>query len=495
MNKKASAEITVFFSLIIVMILTLLFTLLESARSEGLRLKAQMCANSCIESVFASYDRYLWEDYGLLLFCDRYGGANEAREIALDYAKKNSGNNLIGNNFLSFNADDVLMENYVLATDDNGKVFRNAVCNYMKRVGIAEEIIDGAVGDDFKKAFEEDIFDEDGEIDFSKITKKIESAEDEKKNAEEKNDEAEDPLENNNANKEEATRTYKNLLSRFSDFKKRGFLSLVIGDAGKISESQYDLGDAPSKMSGYEKARSVADCSDDGIVSDVLFSEYLMKEFDCYLDDDYESLQIEYLISGKDSDLANLYSVANKLVAIRTGLNLVFMFTSSRCQADAKVIATAMVGWLLIPGLVETVETIILIIWAIAESVVDVKTLLAGGKVPLIKSDGDLQISLSSAASGGSGGSGSSSGLKYEDYLRGLLYLGDSEDISYRAMDIIQMHIRKMEPAFYMKNCIYAANINLNVTASSLFPFLPKRIDYKYSVGAAYSYGSVEKFY
>ena len=138
-----------------------------------------------------------------------------------------------------------------------------------------------------------------------------------------------------------------------------------------------------------------------------------------YLDDDYESLQIEYLISGKGSDLANLYSVANKLVAIRTGLNLVFMFTSSRCQADAKAIATAMVGWLLIPGLVKTVETIILIIWAIAESVADVKTLLAGGKVPLIKSDGDLQISLSSAASGGSGGSGSSSGLKYEDYLRG----------------------------------------------------------------------------
>ena len=494
MRKRASAEITVFFSLIIIMIFTLIFTLLESARAEGLRLKASMCANSSIESVFASYDRYLWEDYGLLLFCDKRGNASELKEIALEYAKKNSGPKFIGNSFLSFSADDVVVNNYILATDDKGNVFKNAVCDYMKNAGIAEGILDVANDTDLSGAFDEDIFNSEGEIDFSKITRNIEEAENEKDDAVEKNREAEEPLENDAENKQAAEKTYKNLLSRLSDFKKRGFLSLVSVDAGKVSEETYELSDAPSSLSNSEKSRK------DGVVPDgtfdkILFSEYLMRQFDCYTDDGYENLQIEYLLSGKDSDLSNLYSVANKLVAVRTGLNLAFMFGSARCKADVMAIATALVGWFLIPGLVNAVQKIILIIWSIAEAVADVKALFAGGKIPIIKSEGDLQISLSQAAGGNSSGGGCSKGLNYKEYLRGLLYIEDNSEVSYRAMDIIQMHIRKAEPAFTMKNCIYGANISLNISASSIFPYLPKKLGYSHRIGAGYSYGTVEKFY
>ena len=63
---RKQGEITVFLSLIIVCVLSLFMGLLESARTAGARLYAQVAANSAMDSVMSQYNRNLWEMYHLL---------------------------------------------------------------------------------------------------------------------------------------------------------------------------------------------------------------------------------------------------------------------------------------------------------------------------------------------------------------------------------------------------------------------------------------------
>ena len=65
-RKTASGEITVFFALILTMIISLLFMILESAATQGRRLYLTVAANSAVDSLFSQYHRKLWEEYRLL---------------------------------------------------------------------------------------------------------------------------------------------------------------------------------------------------------------------------------------------------------------------------------------------------------------------------------------------------------------------------------------------------------------------------------------------
>ena len=63
---KKRGEITVFLSLSIVCILSLLMGLLESARTVGAGLYLNMAVNSAMSSLMSRYNRNLWDTYRLL---------------------------------------------------------------------------------------------------------------------------------------------------------------------------------------------------------------------------------------------------------------------------------------------------------------------------------------------------------------------------------------------------------------------------------------------
>ena len=63
---KLRGGITIFLSLAMVCILSLLLGLLESARTTGARLYGQMAADSAAASVMSQYNRNLWDMYHLL---------------------------------------------------------------------------------------------------------------------------------------------------------------------------------------------------------------------------------------------------------------------------------------------------------------------------------------------------------------------------------------------------------------------------------------------
>ena len=64
--QRLRGEITVFLSLILVCVFSLMMGLLESARTAGARLYLQMAADSALFSVMSQYNRNLWDRYRLL---------------------------------------------------------------------------------------------------------------------------------------------------------------------------------------------------------------------------------------------------------------------------------------------------------------------------------------------------------------------------------------------------------------------------------------------
>ena len=102
--------------------------------------------------------------------------------------------------------------------------------------------------------------------------------------------------------------------------------------------------------------------------------------------------------------------------------------------------------------------------WALAEAFVDVRCLLNGGKVPLVKAVSDWQLSLEGVLKIGAEGklpdlgenitvwgnetadesrSGSKKGLDLTGYLRMFLFVSYGSEPLFRMMDMMQMNIKK----------------------------------------------------
>lgn len=103
--------------------------------------------------------------------------------------------------------------------------------------------------------------------------------------------------------------------------------------------------------------------------------------------------QVEYIFGGKDSDEDNLKAVASKLLFIREGVNFACLMADNVKRSEAQALATAIASGFLVPPAAVIIEAALILCWAFAESVLDVRELFAGGRIPLVKSSGDWQIS------------------------------------------------------------------------------------------------------
>lgn len=189
------------------------------------------------------------------------------------------------------------------------------------------------------------------------------------------------------------------------------------------------------------------------------FQEYLLKYLGRYGKENAEDVlryQIEYLIAGHESDVDNLRSVINRLCLMREAANAVYLLTDETKYNQIKAVAEFVCTLILLPELSSLLEGAIVLGWAFAESVYDVKTLLSGGRVPLLKDGDSWHYGLESALQGELDDVGKGDrGLSYEDYLRVLMMLGDKETLTMRAMNMVEADIRNTSGnfAFRLDGC------------------------------------------
>ena len=85
LHKDKKGEVTVFLAMILVMLMTLLLVMAESARTAGERLYLRMAVDSSMDSLMAQYHRKLWQKYRILgLEADSKGLLEEELKAFLD---------------------------------------------------------------------------------------------------------------------------------------------------------------------------------------------------------------------------------------------------------------------------------------------------------------------------------------------------------------------------------------------------------------------------
>ena len=152
----------------------------------------------------------------------------------------------------------------------------------------------------------------------------------------------------------------------------------------------------------------------------------------------------EYVIAGKGTDRENLKYVAEEILLLREIVNFFYLCTDEATQAQALTAATLLAGISGNPAVIEVVKQGILAAWAYGESICDVKILLAGGNVPLMKASGDWNTDLFHLGDVISGTyKGADHGLCYEDYLQAFMYVLATKKVSYRCMDLMEYTMKK----------------------------------------------------
>lgn len=217
--------------------------------------------------------------------------------------------------------------------------------------------------------------------------------------------------------------------------------------------------------------------------------------------------EIEYILKGKDSDYDNLKALASDLLIFRMLMNTTSLMINSKSNRQAREIAVLLVGFTGIPVLVTITKTIILLVWGLAESFVDIATLLREKTVAIFKELKDFSIELKDLPFINKeliqkkvdkiNNQESPLYHDYSDYLYILLLLKKSETKTYRALDMIQVNMQKnYEETFFISNCIYGIQVSSSFLMEDKFislPFVQGTIgsineEYDYNTTLEYSY-------
>ena len=257
--------------------------------------------------------------------------------------------------------------------------------------------------------------------------------------------------------------------------RKMGLLDLVVPADQGISENQISLSNLVSHRQLQEGINLPAEnIQTSSATSQILYQPYLMEHLGNYREPSTAGLkyQIEYLLGGKSSDRENLQTVARRLLLIREGINVSALMTDASKRAQIQALALAVASGFLIPPAAVVIETALILCWSFAESIVDLRELFHGGKVPLVKSPADWQLSLENLSNllqeMDSERKDVEGGMSYEDYLQILLLSTSRSQKLKRGMDMIEAEIRatKGREQFRLDCCIEAIEASVDVQAN-----------------------------
>lgn len=191
------------------------------------------------------------------------------------------------------------------------------------------------------------------------------------------------------------------------------------------------------------------------------------------------ALEVEYLLSGAENDYDALSNVVLKLVALREGMNLAFLFGNAEKRQEAETFATACLIATGNPVLIKAFTFFVLGIWALAQAFEDVRTLLNNGRVPMIHSPESWTVEVNTLVQYNGKGSSSEQethGLDYRDYLRLFLYgsgLLDQGLVEGRMLSRINTNLNeeRNQPrgTFDIGKLVYGLGTDASIPARHLF--------------------------
>ena len=308
-------------------------------------------------------------------------------------------------------------------------------------------------------------------------------------------------------------REAKGIYHTLKDLAEKGILALVLEDGTAISNRSIAdpytmrLQDAVGIGSGEE---AVTEAAATGTVEHIVFVQYLADHFSSFTeqegataaeDEGEESAtalayELEYILGGKTSDSENLLYVLHRILGIRTAINTAYLLTDVEKKAVCTSLATAIAGFTLNPIIIEAVDYALRIGWAYAESIADVRRLLAGEKIPVIKTASDWQtdvyhLSETMARSASNDREDSLTDISYEGYLKSLLFLQATDKSALRSLDLIEKNISlgRSQGQLRMETCVYGLSYTVSHHIVPVFAgFIGGEKFYGFDVTTSYAY-------
>lgn len=452
--KKGS--ITIYLSLIFSVLLAMLTVLLTGTRDSVIRMKTECSMDAALYSVFAEYNRELLDQYDLLFIDTSYGkgqGSPANLESRLKfYMNQNFQlNNHLGiertKDLLALSAADVVITDYALATDDDGEVLaRQAVDYIQQKYGLGSF---ARIQGYFQTAADHEFLTRDVSAEQSDNQSRINSMELPKRKISDEEWE-EVPLDNP--------------ADLVNGARGLGTLSLVLNQDKELSTRAVNLSNYVTGRD-CEKGSGVGSRARLSQAQKLLFNKYIIDKTNCYTSEDNEATlqyQLEYILAGKASDEENLKKVVERLLFIRQAANLTYLFSDATKVAEAEALALSLTAVAMAPEFAEPVKLSILLAWAYAESIYDIRHLMAGGTIPLLKTAETWHFSLSEMLQfrqylpDETIDESLEEGMRYDEYL-GMLLLEVQHDTKIkRMMDIIEMEVRKKDGnhGFRLDTCV-----------------------------------------
>ena len=481
MEKKGS--ITVFLALILSLLLSLVATSIQSVQAAAARTQILNSMDIGLYSLFGQYDRFLLKNYDLFFLDGTQGGTDLNLAAVYDnfesYMKP-----ILKQNSQKLKLRQGGFSGYRLATDQNGEVFYHQAVSYMKDTlgGQGVQALLNRLKDREEKTKQAET---DGKTAENGGT--LENYDSEMNGAFNKSQEAAEAAKKEEAKEEDfgsgegggfsdgESNNAKNPIPAIRRIRTMSLLDLVVPASKGISDQKISHGDL---LSGRTLQQGMAmpqkTGKDNSGSAKVLFQQYLMEHLGNYISPSEAGLhyQLEYLLAGKKSDQENLKAVAKRLLLIREGINASCLMADAGKRVQIQALALAIASGFLIPPAAVAIEAALILCWSFAESILDLRELFHGGRVPLTKTAATWQLSLENLPNLLEGLDSqrrdAKGGMSYEDYLQVLL-LSKSKAVKLtRGMDMIEVEIRstKGKEGFRLDCCIEAAEISVDVEAN-----------------------------
>ena len=298
-------------------------------------------------------------------------------------------------------------------------------------------------------------------------------------------------------------------LKQVEQLYQEGMLGLLVPDGHQISEKLASTAELPSHTESYEEGAGSGSMVDHVLVNEycgMFFSQFCSGAEQKNISEKREKrkglsktgtdpgettgdgtkpeiqletqaqvldYEIEYLLFGNASDRENLSDAVHRLLAVRSGLNLIHILSDSGKREQARALAAVITGAGSITPLILVTTFFVMSVWALGEALMDVKGLLAGKKVVLLKTSEDWTLDVENLLVLGRDGTleagDGERGLSYLSWLKILLFVEPAVRQEYRIMDVIQLNLGQGKSGFRMRNGVYQVHMSGNVCGKYLF--------------------------
>lgn len=444
-----------YLSLVFILLISFAGAMLESASLQNVKNYRRADMTRAVESIFAEYQKELWEVYGIFSLEGSYETGSYSEELLKERLA-----------YYGASGMDQEITRIQLLTDQGASAFYEQVTAYMENKYGLDKVKKLVGQTDTWKAGEEAL-----------------------QNYERDGAKTEQELQELLSQKEEFPEE-ENPLSHVAKLKSMPLVDLIMPKGRVMSKKSITLSEMVSHRKRNQGYGDFSDVAGSGsIISKLLFGEYVLEHFKMASDslqsgngnynsgdsvggdfvrgdsanEDFSNgnrgdmagagsldYELEYILEGHASDRENLETVASKLLMVRFVPDYAYIQTDPEKKAEAEAAALTLCTVIGLPELAEGAAQGILLAWAYGEAIMDIRTLISGGKVPLVKNAEDWKLSLSGLMQLGSAGenvaadSGKDmeSGLAYREYLRMLLFLKSQDEVGMRTLDMVEQNLK-----------------------------------------------------